>query len=370
MNRSLDTLTIRGFKSIKELDALELRPLNVLIGANGAGKSNFVDFFRLLRAIVEQRLQSHVAQHGPVDGYFFNGVGFTLTIDVQLTFGLNAYSTSLFATTEGRLILLSEDTGFWQGEEWRQTRIASSADESALRQRADDRGLTARHGPNHYVYKALSSWHVYHFHDTSFTAGMRRDSGIEQTERLSPTGANLAAFLLGLRTTHPSIYQRIRSTIQRIAPYFDDFVLGVRKERTEDQVRLTWRQRGTDYIFSPGHFSDGTIRFICLVTALFQPTPPTTIVIDEPELGLHPEALAVLAGLLRSASSQTQVIVATQSPTLLSHFAPEDVITVDHVDGASQFRRLDPEALKEWLTEYSLGELWLKGNIGGGVNRA
>jgi predicted ATPase len=135
-------------------------------------------------------------------------------------------------------------------------------------------------------------------------------------------------------------------------------------------VRLTWRQKGSDYIFPPAHFSDGTIRFLCLSTALLQPSPPATIVLDEPELGLHPEALSIVAGLVRSASERMQIIIATQSPLLLSEFDPEQIITVDQKNGATQFNRLSAEALREWLEDFSLGDLWQKGTIQGGVNHA
>ena len=99
---------------------------------------------------------------------------------------------------------------------------------------------------------------------------------------------------------------------------------------------------------------------LCLATALLQPDPPSTIVIDEPELGLHPFALEVLAGLFRDASDRTQLIVSTQSATLLNQFDPGEVIVVDREDGASRFRRLDAGSLSEWTKEYTLGELVAK----------
>ncbi|MGP1347476.1 MAG: AAA family ATPase [Phycisphaerales bacterium] len=369
MGRSLDKLTIRGFKSIESLEDFELGALNILIGANGAGKSNFVEFFRVLRAMVDGALQLYINTNGPADGYFFNGVSFTKRIEADLSFGLNRYVFAFRPTAEGTILIDNEQTQYTRGGSLQM--IGSGRLESSLRARKHDLSMTGEWmGANAYVWEAVSDWHVYHFHDTSMTAGMRRDSGIEQTDKLRSSGENLAAFLLGLRKDHPGVYENIRKTVQRIAPYFDDFVLSVKKEKAEDQVRLTWKQKGKEYIFSPGHLSDGTIRFICLTTALLQPSPPSTIVVDEPELGLHPEALTILAGMLRSASKRTQIIAATQSPVLLSEFEPEQVVTVDQVDGASRFQRLDAEALGEWLDEFSLGELWLKGNVRGGVNDA
>ena len=371
----LDKLTIRGFKSIRELEDFELGSLNVLIGANGAGKSNFVEFFRMLRAMVEGGLQGYMNVNAPADGYFHDGVKVTKLIEGDLLFGVNRYVFSLTPSADGRIIIASEQTQYVPKGNLQS--IGGLNPESTLGRRKDDMPVTAmmgkgqaRYGTNYYVHKSLTSWQVYHFHDTSMTAGMRRDVGVEQGETLWPDAGNLAAFLLALKSADPERYALLRKTIQRIAPYFDDFTLRATKGKNEDLVRLTWKQKGKAYVFSPGHFSDGTIRFICLAAVLLQPNPPETVVLDEPELGLHPEALVVLGGLLRSASAEMQIIVATQSPALLSEFDPEHVVTVDQVDGASRFARLEPEKLKEWLNDYSLGELWQKGTIRGGIHDA
>jgi len=374
MKKRLNRMTIRGFKSIEALEDFELGDLNILIGANGSGKSNVVEFFRLLRAMIEQRLQAYVNEYGPADSYFYNGVKQTEKIEAELFFGDNSYRIALKPTAEGGLIIGKEEAAYW-GDPSRHAEpytelISEGTAESQLKKRQDEPGRTAARGPIWYVCQAVAGWHIYHFHDTSMTAGMRRDSGVEQMERLHPRGENLAAFLLGLREEHTEVYQTIRKTVQRIAPFFDDFKLTVRKGRDEDQVRLTWKQKGKDYIFSPGHLSDGTLRFICLTTALLQPDPPVTLVVDEPELGLHPEALSVLAGLFRSAAGRMQIIAATQSPILLSEFEAEQVVTVDQLEGATRLERLDRASLDRWLNEFSLGELWLKGTVCGGVNDA
>jgi predicted ATPase len=365
----LDKITLRGFKSIEKLEDFPLGDLNVVIGANGVGKSNFVDFFRVLRAMVEERLQLYVGRNGPADGYFYNGVAFTRRIEADLGFGNNRYVFSLEPTAGGKIILAQEQTQYF-AESGLQT-ISRGEWESALPRRKDDTvGYGPWPSPNLSLWSSISSWQVYHFHDTSMTSGMRRDVGVEQTAVLQPDGSNLAAFLLGLRDLHRERYELVRKTLQRIAPYFDDFELRVTKAAPQDMVRLTWRRKGSDYIFSPGHLSDGTIRFLCVATVLLQPSPPTTIVLDAPELGLHPEALSVLGGLIRSASTRMQLVLATQSPTLLSEFEPDQIITVDQVDGATRFNRLDPAALADWLDEFTVGELWQKGTIRGGVNNA
>jgi predicted ATPase len=213
MGRKLDKVTIRGFKSIASLEDFALGDLNVLIGANGAGKSNFVEFFRLLRAIVEEGLQAFMLRNAPADGYFHNGVGYTKVIEALLDFGPNSYGFELTPTSAGGVIIGAERTVFRGGTGSISNQLAKGTLEAALKSRRNAPGFTAQHGPNWYVWNAVSDWHVYHFHDTSMTAGMRRDSGIEQIDRLRPSGENLAAFLLWLREHNDAVYQGIRTTL-------------------------------------------------------------------------------------------------------------------------------------------------------------
>ena len=192
------------------------------------------------------------------------------------------------------------------------------------------------------VSGAVSGWTVYHFHDTTLSAGLRREQPVQDYRILRHDASNIAAFLLGLRVCNKSSYDLIRDTVRQIAPFFDDFLLEVRTKGDEEKVRLEWRQKGSDFPFQAYHLSDGTLRFICLATALLQPVLPSTIVIDEPELGLHPYAIGLLASLAQSASECTQAILSTQSPALLDYFKPEDVIVVNRREGHSTFDRLNP----------------------------
>jgi predicted ATPase len=162
-------------------------------------------------------------------------------------------------------------------------------------------------------------------------------------------------------------YGNIVETTRLAAPYFDDFVLEPYTEGNDEKVKLQWRQKDMLATFQPHHLSDGTLRFICLATALLQPRPPQLLIIDEPELGLHPEALAVLAELIRSCRARTQFILATQSPTFADCFLPEDIVTVQRRDGRSIFERQSAKRLAPWLESYSLGQLWQKNVIRGGI---
>ena len=378
MAAPIKKLTIRGFKSIRALEDFELRPLNILIGANGAGKSNFVDFFTMLREMVEQHLQPYVRTHGGADAHLFLGPKVTQEIVGEFHFPPNSYGFTLQRTVGNELFFAKESTGFKAVFGDTGSILGTGHLEAKLKDCKDNPGRTARHGVEYHVHKAVSSWTVYHFHDTSNTAAVRREGSARDHERLREDAGNLAAFLLELRdaksppsafqlrNASPVAYGLIRDTVRLVAPFFDDFKLRPRSNGQDEVVFLEWTQKGSDYPFHPSQLSDGTLRFICMATALLQPRPPATMLFDEPELGLHPYALNVLAGLLKQAASRTQVIVSTQSAPLLDYFEPEDVIVVDRKDGASSFSRLDKTQLTEWLDQYSLGELWQKNVFDGG----
>jgi predicted ATPase len=370
MGEPIKKLTIEGFKSIRRLEDFELVSLNVMIGANGAGKSNFVGFFRLLRELIEQRLQLAVTTEGGADALLYMGPKVTQQFVAKLYFGNNGYEFALKPTADNRLVFADEAT-FFKGH-WGPMRdsLGSGHTEARLKALKDEPGKTAELGVPHYVFEAVSSWVVYHFHDTSATAGVRRQGAINDNVSLRPNADNLAAYLYRLQPTHPSIYQKIRDVVRLAAPFFDDFKL--RPVATNPElIQLEWSQKDSDYLFRASQLSDGTLRFICLATALLQPSLPATVLFDEPELGLHPYALTLLANLFQQAARSygnyvsKQVIVSTQSAPLISEFAPEDVIVVERAHGQSTFRRLESANLSEWLQEYTLGELWQKNVLGG-----
>lgn len=372
MSDTIKRLTIEGFKSIRKLEDFELRSLNVLIGANGAGKSNFVEFFHLLRELIDQRLQTFVNTTGGADAYLYLGPKVTRQIVAKLRFGNNGYEVSFVPTSDNRLIFAEEKVGYFAGQIVSDSlkSLGSGHAEAKLKNRKDEPGATARHGVPYYVFNAISSWVVYHFHDTSATAGVRRQGPINDNEFLRPSAENLAAFLFRIRQTNPTNYANIRDVVRLAAPFFDDFKL--RPVPTNPElIQLEWLQKDSDYPFRASQLSDGTIRFICMATALLQPSPPPTMLFDEPELGLHPYALTLLGNLFQQAGGNDghirsrQIIVSTQSAQLLNEFQPEDVIVVERTQGESIFRRLDAAQLSGWLEDYTLGELWQKNVLGG-----
>ena len=219
-----------------------------------------------------------------------------------------------------------------------------------------------------HCYASISAWKVFHFHDTSDTALVKRKGELQDSKYLRPDASNLAAYLYLLKHRHGETYNEIRKTVQLAIPFFDDFVLEPQEVRPDEHmIQLLWQQKDSDYPFLPSQLSDGSLRFVCLVTALLQPDPPATIIFDEPELGLHPYAIHLLGSLLRAASKRMQIIVATQSSLLLDEFDVDDLIVVELQNGVSAFKRLEEEKFEEWLKDFSVGELWFKNVLGGGI---
>lgn len=361
-------LTIKGFKSIKELNKFELNSLNVLIGANGVGKSNFISYFRMLGEMMALRLQNWTTNQGSADRIVSFGVKETHKVESLIEFGLNGYLFELEPTVDGGFSFSNEKLFFndpKDGMKW----ISLGSGHKEAKLNLSLLPLSQPMVPNDwppYGYIAMGDWKVFHFHDTSDTAGVRRVGSLHDNLYLWPDASNLAAYLYRLSEESPDVFDQIRKTVRLAIPFFDDFILKPNKLKTEEeQIRLLWKQKNSDYALWPSQLSDGSIRFICLVTALLQPDPPSTIIIDEPELGLHPYAITLLGSLLRSAATRMQVIVSTQSVALVNEFSIDDLIIVERELGGTVFKRYAEDEFKTWLADYSVGELWEKNILGG-----
>lgn len=352
----LSRLKLEGFKSIKDCD-LKLKELNILIGPNGAGKSNFIGFFKLIQQALDGNLQRFISKNGGPDSFLHFGRKKTPQLKAEVYFGNNGYKFALEATNDNRMMFASED--FWWNLKgnWN---ISSGHFESLVER---EKKFTAIY---HYTVPVMKHWRVYHFHDTSESALVKQPHSIADNEYLRPDGKNLAAFIFRLKQHHPEAYAQIVKTIQLVAPFFGDFHLRKGVDNPE-VIELEWSELGEDAPFKAHHLSDGTLRFICLATVFLQPEEfqPETILVDEPELGLHPYAINILASLIRSTSKRKQVIISTQSVTLLNEFDPENLIIADRKGGSSIFHRIGKDELTEWLKEYTLGELWEKNILGG-----
>ncbi|SHE22901.1 AAA family ATPase [methanotrophic endosymbiont of Bathymodiolus puteoserpentis (Logatchev)] len=351
------SLTVSGYKSIKELKSFELRNLNVLIGANGAGKSNFIGLFRMLNEMYEQNLATYVQVQGGPDAILHFGRSTTDRFHAEFYFDNNGYKFDLIPTNDNRLIFEREVSWFagMLFDSQPSVNLGTGHEESKLKEAKD------QYSP--YVRESVSNWRVYHFHDTSETAKVKQKHERSDNLRLKSDAANLAAYLQLLKEDYSHEYLRIVETIRLVLPFFGDFI-----HRDQSTIELEWHQKGKpDTPFKAHMLSDGSLRFICLATLLLQPTKllSDTILIDEPELGLHPYAITILADIFKQVSEKKQLIISTQSVELINELMPEDVIVVDQEEEASTFKRLVPEELKDWLEDYSIGDLWKQNVLGG-----
>ena len=363
---ALDYITIEGFKSIASIQKLALRPANLVIGPNGSGKSNLIGAFGFLSEIREGRLRSYVTRSGGAEKllHFGSKVTKAMKFDVSFEGGVNQYSITLERTSDDGLAPMSETVTYWNKSEHPQP-LSRAIDP---REQGREAGIsdTENLRIGKWVHKRVGEWQVYHVHDTSASSPARTTAEIHDNRHLRVDGKNLPAFLYLLREKHPTEYALIRATIRRVAPFFDDFRLEPLR-LNPGNIQLEWRHKNSDQYFDASSLSDGTLRFMILATLFLQPVAlrPSLILIDEPELGLHPYAIEILAAMIRQASAETQVIVSTQSSLLLDHFDPEDVLVANRVEGATTIERLDPARLASWLEDYSLGQLWEKNEIGG-----
>ena len=366
----LDQIIIKGYKSISGDDpiTIDLKKLNVILGANGSGKSNIISFFKLLNFMMSGSLQTFIESNGGSQSFLHYGSKITDSISATLKFSSkrfqDTYTFRLNYATPDRLIITSEEVfvnNHDQGDV-KHHKLQTDFRESYLSGKLDDKSLSV-------IKKILANCKVYQFHDSSLTASMRNSCPVEINNYLQAEANNLAAFLYRIRDEFPDNYHNIVSYVRLVVPQFHDFLLEPNKY---GNIILKWRDTSaTDYFFSPSQFSDGSIRFIALATLLLQPkqTMPNMIIIDEPELGLHPYAINQLAEMIKEASKQAQIILATQSPYLIDEFEAQDVLVVESLRVNGRFRtdlkRLKYEDLKDWLMNYSLSELWDKNVIGG-----
>ncbi len=368
MNR-LTRMEIEGFRSIQRA-GLEIAPVNVFVGANGAGKSNLIAFLQMLNFALSKGLQSYVQKRGPASDLLHFGPKRTPVLRGRLVFetegGRNEYRFHL-AHAAGDSLVFTHEEAEYHAAGYAQPQVLPLGQgghrESGLAEPWADANPTAK-----VVKRLLGQCRVYQFHDTSVESFIRGRAQVDDNLYLRANGGNLPAFLLRLRTEYSSAYQEIVRTLQLVLPWFDDFLLEPQGTGDRATVLLRWRMAGQpDYPFTSGHLSDGALRSMALVTLLLQPESlrPQLIVIDEPELGLHPAAERVIAGLIRSAAQAGQGLVSTQSATFIDHFAPEDIVVAEIEDGCSTFARQSPHKLKAWLEKYTLGQIWQKDIIGG-----
>ena len=360
----LEKIEISGYKSYnQDKHSLDLGDVTVLLGANGAGKSNLISFFNLIAYGMTGGLQDYLKKND-VNSLLYYGPEYTQDMSFAFHFRddkvVDDYHVSLSYAKPERLYVSLEKFRYEKAGADRPYEKKLDGDFELALIREDD--------PTSNVLKfLLKNIRVYQFHDTSDTARVKRSGYIDDSAYLRSDAGNLAAFLYRMKKNEPKYYERIAMYIRKVMPQFKDFCI---ESFDEKNVRLNWVGFNNDnYLFGPHQLSDGSLRFMALATLLLQPprTLPKVVVLDEPELGLHPQAVHVLASMIKMASQNAQVIVSTQSPSLVDEFSANQIAVIERDDlkKTSIIKRLDENNLRDWLDEYSLSELWDKNVLGG-----
>ncbi len=357
-------VTIEGFRSLKNIQNLELPQLTVLIGANGTGKSTLIRFFEMLSWMLKAKnLQEFVLRHGGGDDQFFMGARKTPRIHAELCLdsdkGRNDYRFELAHISAGDSVMVMNEAYRYSAHniptkaKW--TEIEGVGKESSLLERTDKTAQT--------IVNLLRQCSTYQFHDTSMNAAIHNRWDVTESFRLRSDGGNLAAVLLDLRNGDRKRYELIVKQICRVLPAFKDFVL----EEEAGKVLLRWVGRQSDKVFGSHLTSDGSLRLFCLLTLLNMPPErlPDVMFFDEPELGLHPHAITLVAEMFKRLSKQRQIFIATQSPYLVDCFELENIIVASANNGETVLRNLPRAQYQEWLDdEYQISDIWLKQAVG------
>ena len=370
---TIETVNIHGFRSLADVRLSELPRATVLIGANGSGKSNFIRFFEMISWMLgPRRLGEFVEKHGGADDQLYGGnkrsPRMEATVTMRTNAGRNDYRFTLAYAHPDRFLFSEECFRFnrsawsteasWEhlGSGHREAMIVEAAQSSGPH---DVNTRTAR-----VIVNLLRNCAVYQFHDTSDDSNFKKRWETEDNNHLRSHGGNLAAVLHRLEREDIKRFDLICHHIGRVLPVFDRFQI----EANYGKVLLRWKAKGTDKTFGTHLTSDGSLRFFTLVTLLNLPSEmlPDVVLLDEPELGLHPAAVTLIGGMIKTLAEERQVIVATQSPLLVDAFDLDDIFVLELQDGRTEFRRLAPDNYREWLNDgFTPGELWQKNLIGG-----
>lgn len=371
----LKSINLEGYKSInQDGQTIDFGDVTILLGANGVGKSNIVSFFKMLNYLSTGAFQTYLASGGFANDFLHYGSKQTNRIKASIKFeddkASDDYNFTLSHAAGDILIFTEEVLKYRKKNSDHPFTITLSPGvrESELKDyhkrkdiRPHDKTVSKT------IYNLLKGCQVFHFHDTSESSKIKSPGYIEDNQFLRSDAGNLAAFLYALKndTNNYRYYERIIRHIKLVMPQFRDFDLYPAKNN-QRYIMLNWRD-DRDFLFGPHQISDGSLRFMALTTLFLQPSLPSVIILDEPELGLHPSAIAYLAGMVKSTSKKCQIIMATQSPRFVDEFDAEDIVVVErnYNNNCSEFKKLDNNKLHDWLERYSLSELWEKNIIGG-----
>ena len=372
MSNRIESVRIEGFRSLAGIEVCDLPRAAVLIGANGSGKSNLVRFFEMVSWMIGAgRLSEFVQRQGGADDQLFGGSKVSPLMEAELTMrtdrGRNDYRFTLTYAHPDRFIFTDEAFRFSRSDrsteaQWShlgsghsEARIVEAAQQT---ESADFNPVTAR-----VLVSLLRRCSVYQFHDTSDDSRLKKNWDAEDNAYLRSDGGNLAAVLLRLKEQEIQRFEWICACIRRVLPIFDRFEI----EERYGRVMLRWKAKGMDKSIGAHLTSDGSLRFFALVTLLNLPSEmlPDVLLLDEPELGLHPAAVALIGDMIKALATERQIMAATQSPLLVDAFDIDEILVLEMQDGKTNAHRYDEKQYREWLEDYTTGEIWQKNLLGG-----
>ncbi len=364
MPNRIESVSIKGFRSFADVEIEDLPTATVLIGANGSGKSNFVRFFDMTSWMIgAHRLAEFVQRQGGADDQLFGGSKVSPFMEAEMTMrteaGRNDYRFALAYAHPDRFVFTDEAFRFSReglGTEASWQHLGSGHAEARI---VEDGQKSAR-----VLVGLLRRCAAYQFHDTSDDSRIKKKWDAEDNRYLKSHGGNLAAILLRLEREDMRRFESICDHVRRALPIFDRFEI----EEDHGKVLLRWRARGMDKTIGAHLTSDGSLRLFALVTLLNLPSEmlPDVLLLDEPELGLHPAAAALVGDMIKALAKERQVIAATQSPLLVDAFDLDEILVLElRDDGRTTVRRCGESAYRDWLEEYTTGELWQKNLLGG-----
>ena len=372
MPNRIESLHVKGFRSLADVKINEMPNAAVLIGANGSGKSNLIRFFELMNWMIgARRLDEFVQRQGGADDQLFGGNKISPGIEAELAMrtdaGRNDYRFALVRAHPDRFMFTEEAfrftrDGFGASTRWQS--IGSGHTEAKIVEAAQPAAsVDIDHEAAGMLVRLLRRCAVYQFHDTSDESRLKTNWEAEDSSTLRSDGGNLAAVLLCIEREDLRRFNFICDFIRRALPIFDRFEI----EEVYGRVLLRWKAMGMAKTIGAHLTSDGSLRLFALVTLLNLPPEmlPDVLILDEPELGLHPAAVALIGDMIKVLAEERQIIVATQSPLLVDQFCLDEILVLELRDRRTEIHRYDESEYRVWLNEYTTGEIWQKNLIGG-----
>lgn len=372
MTNRIESIRIKGFRSLADVEIDDMPGATVLIGANGSGKSNFIRFFDMMSWMINsRRLAEFIQRQGGADDQLFGGSRISPRMEAELAMrteqGRNDYRFALAHAHPDRFVFTEEAFRFsrkgWGTEApWQYLGIGHT--EAGITEAAQSvESAVVNKTTARVLVHLLRHCAVYQFHDTSDHSHLKERWDAEENGYLKSHGGNLAAVLLRLEREDMRRFEAICGHIRRILPVFDRFQI----EEDYGRLMLRWKAKGMDKTIGAHLTSDGSLRLFALVTLLNLPPGmlPDVLLLDEPELGLHPAAIALIGDMIKTLAEDRQVIAATQSPLLVDAFSLDEIRVLELRDGRTEIRRYDEDEYRDWLEEFTTGELWQKNLLGG-----